>query len=64
MNKPGVILIGAGGHAHACIDVIEQQGHYHIAGLVGIQKEMHTQHFDYAVMLNCHSWLKNISTPL
>jgi sugar O-acyltransferase (sialic acid O-acetyltransferase NeuD family) len=50
MNKPGVILIGAGGHAHACIDVIEQQGHYHIAGLVGIQKEMHTQHFDYAVI--------------
>ena len=25
MSKPKIILIGAGGHAHACIDVIEQQ---------------------------------------
>ena len=24
MSKPGLILIGAGGHARACIDVIEQ----------------------------------------
>ena len=50
MSKPSVILIGAGGHAHACIDVIEQQGKYHIAGLVGMQEEMHTQHFGYAVI--------------
>jgi len=26
MSKPSVILIDAGGHAHACIDVIEQHG--------------------------------------
>ena len=25
MSKPSLILIGAGGHARACIDVIEQQ---------------------------------------
>ena len=25
MSKPGLILVGAGGHARACIDVIEQQ---------------------------------------
>ena len=50
MSKPGVILIGAGGHAHACIDVIEQHGQYQIAGLVGMQEEMHTQHLGYAVI--------------
>jgi sugar O-acyltransferase (sialic acid O-acetyltransferase NeuD family) len=50
MSKPSVILIGAGGHAHACIDVIEQQGQYQIAGLVGMQEELHTQHLGYAVI--------------
>jgi sugar O-acyltransferase (sialic acid O-acetyltransferase NeuD family) len=50
MSKPSVILIGAGGHAHACIDVIEQQGQYQIAGLVGVQEELHTQHLGYAVI--------------
>lgn len=50
MSKPSVILIGAGGHAHACIDVIEQHGQYHIAGLVGMPEEMHTQHLGYAVI--------------
>lgn len=50
MSRPKLILIGAGGHAHACIDVIEQQGQYQIAGLVGIPSEMHTPHFGYSVM--------------
>lgn len=50
MSKPGAILIGAGGHAHACIDVIEQHGQYQIVGLVGLQEEMHTQNLGYAVI--------------
>jgi sugar O-acyltransferase (sialic acid O-acetyltransferase NeuD family) len=50
MSKPKLILIGAGGHAHACIDVIEQHGGYQIAGLVGMPEEMHTQHLGYAVI--------------
>ena len=50
MKKPSAILIGAGGHAHACIDIIEQHGQYQIAGLVGMQEEMHTQHLGYAVI--------------
>ena len=29
-----IILIGAGGHARACIEVIESGGQYKIAGLV------------------------------
>jgi sugar O-acyltransferase (sialic acid O-acetyltransferase NeuD family) len=50
MSKPSAILIGAGGHAHACIDVIEQQGEYRIAGLVGMRDELHTEHLGYAVI--------------
>ena len=50
MSKPKLILIGAGGHAHACIDVIEQHGQYQIAGLVGMSEEMHTRHFGYSVI--------------
>jgi len=34
MDKPQIILLGAGGHCRACIDVIEQEGRYAIAGVV------------------------------
>lgn len=50
MSKPSLILIGAGGHARACIDVIEQCGQYQIAGLVGMPEEMHDQHLGYSVI--------------
>lgn len=50
MDKPDLLLIGAGGHAHACIDIIEQQGEYTIAGVVGMQREMHEQHLGYPVI--------------
>lgn len=50
MSKPGLILIGAGGHARSCIDVIEQHGQYQISGLVGLPEQKHTQLFGYAVI--------------
>ena len=50
MSKPNLILIGAGGHAHACIDVLEQQGKYQLAGLVGMPEELHAQHLGYSVI--------------
>jgi len=50
MSKPKLILIGAGGHAHACIDVIEQNGGYQIVGLVGRPNELYDQHLGYAVI--------------
>ncbi len=34
-----IVLIGAGGHCRSVIDVIEQAGEYHIAGLVGLPEE-------------------------
>ena len=51
MTKPSLILIGAGGHARSCIDVIEQQGQYQIARLIGIPEEVHTQHLGL-----CRDW--------
>lgn len=50
MNKPDLILIGAGGHARSCIDVIEQHGEFNIAGLVGVQDELNDRHFGYEVI--------------
>ncbi len=34
MKKPLIILVGAGGHCKSCIDVIEQEGRFQIAGIV------------------------------
>lgn len=50
MSKPGMILIGAGGHARACIDVIERQNQHQIIGLVGLPEEIHSQHLGYEVI--------------
>jgi sugar O-acyltransferase (sialic acid O-acetyltransferase NeuD family) len=52
MTKPKLILIGAGGHARSCIDVIEEQGDFQIAGFVGLpnQKESNFEGYGYAVI--------------
>ncbi len=34
MHKDSLILVGAGGHCRSCIDVIEQEGRFSIAGIV------------------------------
>ena len=34
--KQRIVLIGGGGHCKSCIDVIEQQGVYQIAGIVDL----------------------------
>lgn len=46
----GLILLGAGGHAHACIEVIEQHGRYEIAGLVGMPEEVNSSRLGYSVI--------------
>jgi sugar O-acyltransferase (sialic acid O-acetyltransferase NeuD family) len=38
--KQDLIIVGAGGHALSCIDVIEQQSKFSIAGLVGLENEI------------------------
>lgn len=42
--------MGAGGHAKACIDVIEQEGRFAVVGLVGLPHEVGTQIFGYQVL--------------
>ena len=42
MSKLKLLLIGAGGHARSCIDVIEQEGKFQISGLIGLDKEVGT----------------------
>lgn len=36
--KPKIILVGGGGHCISCIDVIEQEGKFQIAGIVDAKK--------------------------
>ena len=50
MSKPSLILIGAGGHARACIDVVEEEGIYKIAGLIGLAHEVGSKYFGYEVI--------------
>ena len=50
MNKPEIILIGAGGHARSCIDVVEQAGEYVISGLIGLPDEVGQEILGYKVI--------------
>jgi sugar O-acyltransferase (sialic acid O-acetyltransferase NeuD family) len=45
-----VLLLGAGGHARACVDLIEQHGGYTIAGLVGLEAEVGSTVLGYPVL--------------
>lgn len=48
-RKP-LLIIGAGGHALACIDVIEQEGRFAVAGLVGRRTDVGGRVLDYPVV--------------
>ncbi len=50
MNKEKLILIGAGGHAESCIDVIEQEDKYEISGLIGLKNEVGQNRLGYKVI--------------
>lgn len=50
MRNPEIILVGAGGHSKACIDVIENEGKFDIAGLVGLPDEVGKQVLDYSII--------------
>jgi sugar O-acyltransferase (sialic acid O-acetyltransferase NeuD family) len=50
MKAPGILLVGAGGHARACIDVIEQEGKFTIAGLIGTSNEAGSTVLGYRVL--------------
>lgn len=57
--KPQLLLVGAGGHAVSCIDVIEQEEHYSVVGIVGIMNEIGSHVGRYPV-IGCDSDLDKL----
>ena len=45
-----IVVIGAGGHAQSCIDVIEAHGRFKIVGLIGSKYEIGKEISGYAVI--------------
>jgi sugar O-acyltransferase (sialic acid O-acetyltransferase NeuD family) len=54
MSSSAIVLIGAGGHARSCIDVIEHEGRFEILGLVGLPEEVGTRVLGYPVLGSDH----------
>jgi len=50
MDKQELLLIGAGGHAQVCADIIKQESNYRIAGLVATGGEVGQLQFGYKVI--------------
>ena len=48
--KGKIILIGGGGHCKSCIDVIEQEGKYQIAGIVDLPEKLHEKILGYEII--------------
>jgi sugar O-acyltransferase (sialic acid O-acetyltransferase NeuD family) len=52
MSKENIILIGGGGHCKSCIDVIEQEGKYSIAGIIDIPANLGNKILGYEIIGN------------
>lgn len=50
MSAEGILLVGAGGHAISCIDVIEQHGEFTVTGLTGSRAEVGNSVLGYPVL--------------
>ena len=50
MSRVPLLLVGAGGHARACIDVIELDGRFAITGLLGLPVEVGMNVMGYPVV--------------
>ena len=50
MVKKNLLLIGGGGHCKACIDVIEAEDRFKIAGIVDIENKLHQRVLNYEVI--------------
>src|SRR5438067_2432340 len=50
MSEGSILLLGAGGHARACIDVIEREGRFSIGGLLGLPGQLGTWVLGYPVL--------------
>jgi sugar O-acyltransferase (sialic acid O-acetyltransferase NeuD family) len=50
VSQESILLVGAGGHARACIDVIEREGRFIVKGMIGLSHEVGSRIFDYPVL--------------
>lgn len=50
IGSPSILLIGAGGHSLACIDVIERENRFVIDGLIGLPAEVGERRMGYEVL--------------
>ncbi len=57
-----LILIGAGGHAKSCIDVIEAQGKYNIIGLIDIKEKIGKSLLGYPI-IDCDENIMKYNDP-
>ena len=48
--KEDIVLIGGGGHCKACIDVIEEEGKFNIAGIVDIKEKIGQKILGYEII--------------
>jgi sugar O-acyltransferase (sialic acid O-acetyltransferase NeuD family) len=56
VDRPQLLLVGAGGHARASADVIEREGCYEIVGLVGTETELGQSRFGFKVIATDSNW--------
>lgn len=49
MTGENIVLVGGGGHCKSCIDVIETQGEYRIAGIVDTKEKVGTKVSGYEI---------------
>jgi len=59
-SKYDIILIGGGGHCKACIDVIEMQNLYNIAGIIDIAEKVGQTILGYPV-IGCDENIEDIA---
>lgn len=50
MSVPALLIVGAGGHAQACIDVVERAGSHNTIGLIGCPDEVGRRVLGYDVI--------------
>ena len=50
MKKEKIILIGGGGHCNSCIDVVEQEGRFLIAGILDLKEKVGEKTLGYKVI--------------
>jgi len=50
VREKSILLLGAGGHARACIDVLEMAGYFRIGGLLGVRSEVGSSVLGYRVL--------------